>query len=285
MSEGRATVINQIELKMKHYVDKIDRGLARELEMYSGSRFHDPLVYATEGGKRIRPIILMMSAETVGYTDDHLLDAAVAVELLHTESMIHDDIIDEETSRRGKMTFHVRYGYSSSLLTADFVFAMILAIAARYKDKRVADEISSAALQMAEGEYSELTVDPKNYKLGWDEYVKIISEKTAALFQTSAKLGGLIAGASANRVDALANYGKFVGIAYQLRDDLLDWGSQDKITRALLNDANDADVISKLRRYSETYAEKARKELAVLPENDASAFLLELTDFAVHRKR
>ena len=151
MSEGRATVINQIELKMKHYVDKIDRGLARELEMYSGSRFHDPLVYATEGGKRIRPIILMMSAETVGYTDDHLLDAAVAVELLHTESMIHDDIIDEETSRRGKMTFHVRYGYSSSLLTADFVFAMILAIAARYKDKRVADEISSAALQMAEG--------------------------------------------------------------------------------------------------------------------------------------
>src|SRR2546430_11524223 len=134
--------------------------------------------------------------------------------------------------RRGKMTFHVRYGYSSSLLTADFVFAMILAIAARYKDKRVADEISSAALQMAEGEYSELTVDPKNYKLGWDEYVKIISERTAALFQASAKLGGLIAGASANRVDALANYGKFVGIAYQLRDDLLDWGSQDKITRA-----------------------------------------------------
>src|SRR5713226_3980676 len=83
LSEGRATVINQIELKMKHYVDKIDRGLARELEMYSDSRFHDPLVYAIEGGKRIRPIILISAAEALGYTDDQLLDAAVAVELLH----------------------------------------------------------------------------------------------------------------------------------------------------------------------------------------------------------
>src|SRR5207247_10313854 len=106
---------------MKHYVDKIDRGLARELEMYSGSRFHDPLVYAIEGGKRIRPIILMMAAETLGYTNNHLLDAAVAVELLHAESMIHDDIIDEETSRRGKMSFHLRYGSSSYLHTAALV--------------------------------------------------------------------------------------------------------------------------------------------------------------------
>src|SRR5438132_14337386 len=92
LSEGRATVINQIELKMKHYVDKIDGGLARELEMYSGSRFHDLLVYATEGGKRIRPIILMMSAETVGYTHDHHLDAAVAVDLRPTDWMLHEDM-------------------------------------------------------------------------------------------------------------------------------------------------------------------------------------------------
>lgn len=284
MGEERATVVDQIELKMRRYVERIDRALSRELEIYSGSRFHDPLLYAIEGGKRIRPIILMMAAESLRYTNDQLLDAAVAIELLHTESMIHDDIIDEETSRRGKMAFHLRYGYGASLLTADFVFAMILAIAARYKDRGVADEISNAALRMAEGEYSELTVDPKAYKLGWDEYLKIISEKTAALFQAAAKLGGLIAGASSNKVDALANYGKYVGIAYQLRDDLLDWGSEEKITTALLNDSNEAEVVSKLKRYSDVYAEKAKKELSSIPESDAKAFLLELVDFAVHRK-
>jgi len=284
LGEERITVVDQIELKMKHYVEKVSKALNGELEIYSGSRFHDPLVYAVEGGKRIRPIILLMAAEALGCTDDRLLDAAVAVELLHTESMIHDDIIDEETSRRGKMTFHVRYGYSASLLTADFVFAMILAIAARYADRRVADEISSAALSMAEGEYSELTVDPRAYKLGWEEYVKITSEKTAALFQVSAKLGALIAGASPSRVEALSNYGRFIGIAYQLRDDLLDWGASDKITNALLNDSNESEVVSRLRRYSETYAEKAKKELSALPESDAKAFLFELVDFAVHRK-
>ncbi len=284
MGEERATVVDKTELKMQRYVEKVEATLERELATYSGSRFHDPLVYAIEGGKRIRPIILISAAEALGYTDDELLDAAVAVELLHTESMIHDDIIDEETSRRGKMTFHLRYGYSASLLTTDFVLAMILAIAARYKDRRVADEISSAALRMAEGEYSELTIDPKVYKLSWDEYLKVISQKTAALFQVSAKLGGVIAGASASRVDALSNFGKFVGIAYQLRDDLIDWGSEEKITRALLNDSNDAEVISKLKRYSEIYAERAKKELTTLPDNEARSFLLELVDFAVHRR-
>jgi len=88
------------------------------------------LRYALEGGKRIRPLLLLLAAEAVGHSDDEkVLDAAVAVELLHAESIIHDDIIDEEASRRGKAAFHVKYGYSTSLLTADFVFAMILAIA------------------------------------------------------------------------------------------------------------------------------------------------------------
>ncbi len=284
LGEKSPTFFGGIELRVKNNVERINKAVSKELDLYLESRFHDPLVFAVEGGKRIRPLILLLAAESLGCNDDKLLDAAVAVELLHSESIIHDDIIDEDTSRRGKMTFHVRYGYSASLLTADFVFAMILTIAARYKDRRVAEAISSAALGMAEGEYSELTIDPKVYRLTWDEYIRIVSEKTAKLFEASAKLGALIAGGSEKEVEALTNYGRFLGIAYQLRDDLLDWGSDDKITIGLLRNEDEAGVRSRATKLSEMYVERAKKQLSVLSESDAKTLLMQLTDFTVQRK-
>jgi octaprenyl-diphosphate synthase len=269
---------------MKSYATRVDKALSRELAIYSHSRLHDPLVYAVEGGKRVRPLMLILSAESLGCSDDTVLDAAVAVELLQTESIIHDDIIDNEVVRRDRMTFHVKYGFSASLLTADFVFAIILSIAARYKDRRVAEVISNAALHMSEGEYSELTIDPKTYKLDWDEYLKIVSDKTAALFETSAKLGALIAGGSEKEISALANYGRCLGIAYQIRDDLLDWKSQDKVALGLLKSYSEGEVVGKMTALSQTYAEEAKRQLLLLPRSSASEFLGELTDFTIYRK-
>jgi octaprenyl-diphosphate synthase len=269
---------------MKTYVERIDRALTRELDAYAHSRFHDPLAYAMESGKRVRPMMLLLSAEALGCRDDSVLDAAVAVELLHTESIIHDDIIDQEVARRGRMPFHVKYGFNASLLTADFVFAMIMAIAARYKDRRVAEEISYAALHMAEGEYSELTIDPRVYKLEWDEYLKIVTDKTAALFETSAKLGAITAKGNEKEVGALANYGKYLGIAYQIRDDLLDWRSQDKIAKGLLTSYSESEVVGKMTALSQTYAEQAKEQLMLLRRSSAEEFLENLTDFTVYRK-
>jgi octaprenyl-diphosphate synthase len=272
------------KLQVRGYTDRINQAVSKELDLYLESRFHDPLAYAVSGGKRVRPIVLLLAAESLGCTDDKLLDAAVAVELLHTQSIIHDDMIDEDVSRRGRMTFHIKYGYSASLLTADFVFAMILGIAARYKDRRVAEAISNAALTMAEGEYSELSVDTKAQALTWDEYVRIISEKTAKLFEVASKLGGLIGGGSEREVEALTNFGKYLGIAYQLRDDLLDWGTHDKITAGLLHNASESEVVTKLTKLSELYVERAKKQLALVPDSDAKNLLNELADFAVQRK-
>ena len=196
MAKKDLEFLSRIEVKTTQYLENIDGAIEAELSRYSDSRFSGPLKYALEGGKRIRPLVLLLSAEAVGHSyDEKVLDAAVAVELLHAESIIHDDIIDQEASRRGRAAFHVRYGYSTSLLTADFVFAMILAIAARYPDRRVASTISNAAMNMCEVEYAELTIDPGVYKLDWDEYLDVISKKTAALFETSVRLGGLIGGA------------------------------------------------------------------------------------------
>jgi octaprenyl-diphosphate synthase len=273
-----------LEARMRSYTTRVDSALARELKLYTHSRFHDPLVYAAEGGKRVRPVMLMLSAEALGCGEDSVLGAAVAVELLHTESIIHDDVIDEEKVRRSKMPFHVKYGYSASLLSADFVFAMILAITARYDDRRIAEEVSNAALQMAEGEYSELTIDPQIYKLTWDEYIRIITLKTASLFETSAKLGALIASGNEKEVESLADYGRCIGIAYQLKDDLLDWRSKDKISIGLLKTHSESEAVGKMTAQAESYAEEAKRRLIHLPRNEATILLEDLSDFSILRR-
>jgi octaprenyl-diphosphate synthase len=269
---------------MKPYVERVNAALTNELKLYAHSRFHGPLMYAIEGGKRIRPVMLLLAAEALGRKDDNLLGAAVAVELLHTESIIHDDVIDDERARRTKMPFHLKYGISASLLSADFVFAMILAIAARYDDRRIAEEVSSAALAMSEGEYSELTIDPQVYKLDWDEYIRIVEDKTAALFETSTSLGATIAGGNEKEVAALAKYGRSIGIAYQLKDDLLDWRSKDKVAVGLLRSHSESEVVGRMTALAGTYAEEAKRQLMLIPRSEASTLLEDLSDFTVQRK-
>ena len=284
MGEDGAVTLEALEARLKSYTARVNAALARELKLYSHSRFYDPLVYATEGGKRIRPVILLLSAEALGCKDNSVLSAAVAVELLHSESIIHDDVIDEEKVRRAKMPFYVKYGYSASLLSADFVFAMILAIAARYDDRRIAEELSSAALNMSEGEYSELTIDPQIYKLTWDEYIRIVTEKTASLFETSSKLGALIAGGDEKQAEALADFGRFIGVAYQLKDDLLDWRSKDKVSLGLLKTHSESEVVGKMTAQAQSFAEEAKRRLMHLPRNEATVLLEDLSDFSILRE-
>jgi octaprenyl-diphosphate synthase len=284
MGEDGSVTLEALEARLKSYTARVNLALSRELKLYSHSRFYDPLVYATEGGKRIRPVILLLSAEALGFKDNSVLSAAVAVELLHSESIIHDDVIDEEKVRRAKMPFYVKYGYSASLLSADFVFAMILAIAARYDDRRIAEELSNAALNMSEGEYSELTIDPQIYKLTWDEYIRIVTEKTASLFETSSKLGALIAGGDEKQVEALADYGRFIGIAYQLKDDLLDWRSKDKVSLGLLKTHSESEVVGKMTAQAQSFAEEAKRRLMHIPRNEATGLLEDLSDFSILRE-
>ncbi len=281
--DEKSLSLQSIEGRMRPYIERVDRALATELDSYAHSRFRDPLVFAVEGGKRVRPVMLMLSAEALGKTDDGVLGAAVAVELLHTESIIHDDIIDEEVTRRSKMTFHVKYGYGASLLTADFVFAMILAIAARYDDRRIAEEISGAALSMSEGEYSELTIDPNVYNITWDEYLKIVGDKTASLFETSLRLGALVGDGREKEVKALAGYGRAVGMAYQLKDDLLDWRSQDKISAGLLKRYSESEVVGRITAMAQNYTEEAKRHLLTLKRTPATALLSDLADFTIQR--
>ena len=140
--------------------------------------------------------------------------AASAIELLHTESVIHDDIIDEQNNRRGKPSFHVKYGYNSSILTADFVLGIILNLGSKINNSRVSGELSNVALKMSEGEMIEIKLS-KQSEIDVDDYIKVLEYKTASLFEASAKIGAILGDGCEDEIHALASFGNLLGIAYK----------------------------------------------------------------------
>jgi octaprenyl-diphosphate synthase len=210
-------------------------------------------------------------------TDDPL-PAAIAVELLHTESIIHDDIIDGDLVRRDRETFHARYGINPSILSADYVLGIVLDIASQYSDLRVGRELSRSVLRMSEGEYAEFIVQSKDTKINTAEYIEIIEDKTASLFQSSAKIGAMIAGARQQTIEAMSDFGLNLGVAYQIQDDILDWDQKASLERTL------GEEKGVLKTMSFEFALKAKSSLAHLENSEATRRLEELAEFAVRRR-
>lgn len=265
------------------YLARIEDALKRELDLYSWSEFHAPLRYACDGGKRIRPLILLLSAEAIGGKkangDSYM--AASAIELLHTESIIHDDIIDEENTRRGKPSFHVKYGYNSSILTADFVLGVILDIGSKLKNPQVVKELSNAATRMSEGEMMEIRLN-KAPQITEDDYIKVLEFKTASLFRASARIGSILGEGTDVQVQAMTSFGHLLGIAYQVHDDLIDWSNEDKLFNMLVkqNDRS-TEFVDRMEKLYQSYTARAKDELKKVGGVGSTLHHLEhLTDLA-----
>ena len=281
MSSRRNIEANPLTELFAVYLAKIEDALKREVDLYSWSEFHAPLRYACEGGKRIRPLILVLSAECIKskkVEPDAYLSAS-AIELLHTESIIHDDIIDEENQRRGKPSFHVKYGYNSSILTADFVLGVILNISSKLKDPRIINELSNAATKMTEGEMMEIKLG-KEIDITEDDYIKVLEFKTASLFEASAKIGAITGGGDEDQIHTMTSFGNLLGIAYQIHDDLIDWSNENRLFNTLVR-KNDKpkDFVDQMDKLYHSYASKAKNELRkISTQNEAKSHLEHLTD-------
>jgi len=279
----RKIEINPLTDQFPDYLVKIEDALKREIDLYSWSEFHAPLRYACEGGKRIRPLILVLSTECIRHkkadADSYL--AASAIELLHTESIIHDDIIDEENLRRGKPSFHVKYGYNSSILTADFVLGVILNIGSKLKDTRIVNELSNAATRMSEGEMMEIRFS-KEIEISEDDYIKVLEYKTASLFEACAKIGAIIGGGDDDEVHAMTSFGNLLGIAYQIHDDLIDWNNENRLFNILVrNNGKSHEFVHRMNELYLAYGAKAKHELRKISEDSKAKHQLEhLTDLA-----
>ena len=275
--------INPLLETYAKYIDRINRALDRELSLYSESEFIDPLKYSLDSGKRIRPIILILAAESVGKIDDNTLAAACAVEFLHMESIIHDDIIDNETMRRQKEPFHIKYGYNTSVLTGDFVLGLILAISSRLDNARITKDLATTAMLMSEGEMIESRLETSE-DVTFDDYLKVIEYKTATAFEVAARIGAIIANGSEEEIEALTEYGKNIGIAYQIRDDLLDWKNEDKLFNLLIKKSSDPrDVFNKMEEILKEYSDKSRTSLRKIANNNAKANLDNLIKFTTFK--
>lgn len=277
--------VNPLLEQFSSYLSKIDEYLARELDLYSWSEFYTPLRYASEGGKRIRPLILILSAETISSnkrltteaTEDMFL-ASCAIELLHTESVIHDDIIDKEDYRRGKPSFHVKYGYNSSILTADFVLGIILNIITKLNNAKISAELSKAATKMSEGEMMEIKLT-KDLILKDDDYIKVVENKTASLFEAASKIGSLLGEGTEEEISAMGNFGHLLGIAYQIHDDIMDWNNEDRLFNILVrNNKESVEFIERMENLYMSYSSKAKNELKKISDSASKKHLEHLTD-------
>ena len=270
--------INPLIKDYKSYIDSIDQALKKELDLYSASEFFEPLQYALEGGKRIRPVILVLAAESVGKCDEDAFIAACAVELLHTESVIHDDIIDNEILRRRKDPFHIKYGYNTSIMTGDFVLGLILNISSRLDNPRIARDLANTAMMMSDGEMIETRLESSE-DVTFDDYLKVIEYKTATAFEAATKIGTILGGGNEEQIMAFAEYGKNMGIAYQIRDDLQDWNNEDKLFNILIKKSSDPrDVFDHMDMLLNNYSKKAKIALRKINDGNARRKLESLID-------
>ena len=277
--ERKNIEINPLLEKYSQYIKKINDVLDSELELYIESEFKEPLKYALDGGKRIRPIILLLASECVGKIDDNTLAAACAIEFLHTESVIHDDIIDNETLRRQKDPFYIKYGYNTSVLTGDFVLGLILNIASRINNSRVTKNLATTAMMMSEGEVIEGRLETSE-DVTFDDYLKVIEYKTATAFETASRLGAIISGGTEEEIESLADYGKNIGIAYQVRDDLLDWKNEDKLFNLLIKNSSDPrDVFNDMEELLKKYTDRAVFSIRKIKDSQAKNNLENLVRF------
>ncbi|MEM1435571.1 MAG: polyprenyl synthetase family protein [Pseudomonadota bacterium] len=174
------------------------------------------------GGKRLRPILVLLGAGACGNTEDRRIALAAVIEFLHTATLLHDDVVDRSGLRRGKQTANAVWGNAPSVLVGDFLYSRAFQLMVTLNDLEILRVLSDATNTIAEGEVLQLA-RLGDLKLNESQYMEVIRCKTALLFEAATHTAGLLAGAPAEQVEALRCYGEQFGLAYQLMDDYLDY--------------------------------------------------------------
>jgi octaprenyl-diphosphate synthase len=180
------------------------------------------------GGKRLRPLLTVAAARHCGYTGDHHRRLAAAVEFIHTATLLHDDVVDESAQRRGRPTANLLWDNKSSVLVGDYLFARAFQLMVETGSVRVLDILANASAVIAEGEVLQLTA-AASLATSEDTYLRVVRGKTAALFSAATEAGAEVAGAGDPEVAALRDYGDALGVAFQITDDLLDYGGASAV--------------------------------------------------------
>ncbi|MDR0234603.1 MAG: octaprenyl diphosphate synthase [Zoogloeaceae bacterium] len=187
------------------------------------------------GGKRLRPALLLMAAKTFGYQGEEHHELAAVVEFIHTATLLHDDVVDESDLRRGRDTANVMFGNAASVLVGDFLYSRAFQMMVRTNRMRVMQVLADATNIIAEGEVLQL-MNCHDPDVDETNYLKVIHHKTAKLFEAAAQLGAIVADAPPEAEEGLSRYGMYLGTAFQLIDDVLDYSGDEADTGKHLGD-------------------------------------------------
>ena len=239
---------NQFKFLLQKWREQIDQRLFQVLDGHHPAILYDPIQYVLEaGGKRIRPILLALSCKAVDGELEKCWDAAVAVELLHDFTLVHDDIMDRDDTRRGRATVHKKWDSDIALLAGDGLVALAFQSLLRTQSSKIheiANVFTDGIVELCEGQALDLEFET-NGDVNLNDYLYMIGRKTARLLNVSATLGGVIGNGNEKEVQALGNFGYNLGCGFQIQDDLLDITSDE----ATMGKTYGSDVKRKKQTY------------------------------------
>ena len=221
MNDLKQKILSAVETDLHDIEKALSDNLNPYLDLVSDVAGH--LLFS--GGKRLRPLLMVLSARIWGYTGEYEKTFSTALEYLHTATLLHDDLVDEASMRRGKEVAHVSWGNSITVLVGDYLLARALSISAGTGSLRVVQVLAELTENMSQGEVHQL-MRKGDVKLTEDEYMEVIRRKTAMLFEAACQVSAIISDASEEKEKALAEYGYNLGIAFQMADDLFDYTLQ-----------------------------------------------------------
>jgi geranylgeranyl diphosphate synthase, type II len=206
-------------------ISKFENKYQNVLKDKKPASLYEPCDYIVQsGGKRLRPFLVLLSAKAVGARTGSVLNAAIAVELFHNFTLVHDDIMDNADKRRNRQTLHIKYDVNTAILAGDNLLAIayknLLKDSKRYGTSAVED-FTTGLIEVCEGQSLDKDFEIRK-KVSLDEYIIMIQKKTAALAETCCSIGAKLGGGSSLEISALRRYGKYLGLAFQIQDDLLD---------------------------------------------------------------
>ena len=221
-----------IQADLNHFIDLFNESL-----MHSEGLLGSVLSHIRQrGGKRMRPILIFLSAKNYGNeVNDVAQYAAVGLELLHTASLVHDDVVDESSERRGQASVNAEYNNKVAVLTGDYILSSALLRVSLTNNQRIIQLLAELGRTLAAGEILQLS-NIKNAALSEDVYFQVINQKTAVLFEACAKIGAIASGAPEDEVQAAAKFGQNIGLAFQIRDDIFDYFDSKEIGKPTGND-------------------------------------------------
>ena len=226
-----------IGAELEEFVQLFDKSLSGKDGMLGQALDH----IRNRSGKRMRPMLILLIAKNFGLVNEATQHAAVGLELLHTASLVHDDVVDESEERRGQASVNASYNNKVAVLVGDYILSTALLSVSFTHSDEIVKELAELGRTLSNGEILQLT-NIRNQEISEDVYYQVIKQKTAALFETCAGIGALSVDASKDKVEAARKFGQNVGIIFQIRDDIFDYFESKEIGKPTGNDMAEGKI-------------------------------------------